>query len=136
MNWTLPDLPAPIQAPERIFVAPIEATEAFVPAPLQQSTFAPIVQGIASAVVMITLNYRVIMAQYRRAAQSRGYKPRQVDQGNIQRMREESDRTARNMRNVQRWRFPIGGDLSHNKKKTKPLQGGWRKNYQSYWKLT
>ena len=38
------------------------------------------------------------MAQYRRAAQSRGYKPRQVDQGNIQRMREESDRTARNMR--------------------------------------
>lgn len=45
----LPDLPAPIQAPERIFVAPIEATEAFVPAPLQQSTFAPIVQGIGSA---------------------------------------------------------------------------------------
>ena len=45
----LPDLPAPIQAPERIFVASIEATEAFVPAPLQQSTFAPIVQGIASA---------------------------------------------------------------------------------------
>ncbi len=45
----LPDLPAPIQAPERIFVAPIEATEAFVPAPLQQSTFAPMVQGIASA---------------------------------------------------------------------------------------
>ena len=45
----LPDLPAPIQAPERIFVAPIEATEAFVPAPLQQSTFAPIVEGIASA---------------------------------------------------------------------------------------
>ena len=45
----LPELPAPIQAPERIFVAPIEATEAFVPAPLQQSTFAPIVQGIASA---------------------------------------------------------------------------------------
>ena len=44
------DLPAPIQAPERIFVAPIEATEAFVPAPLQQSTFAPLVQGIGSAV--------------------------------------------------------------------------------------
>ncbi len=43
------DLPAPIQAPERIFVAPIEASEAFIPAPLQQSTFAPIVQGIASA---------------------------------------------------------------------------------------
>lgn len=45
----LPDLPAPIQAPERIFVEPIEASEAFIPAPLQQSTFAPIVQGIGGA---------------------------------------------------------------------------------------
>lgn len=45
----LPSMPAPIQAPERIFVAPIEATEAFIPAPLQQSTFAPLVQGIGSA---------------------------------------------------------------------------------------
>jgi hypothetical protein len=45
----LPDMPAPIQAPERIFVEPIEASEAFVPAPLQQSTFAPIVQGIGGA---------------------------------------------------------------------------------------
>ena len=45
----LPSMPAPIQTPERIFVAPIEATEAFIPAPLQQSTFAPLVQGIGSA---------------------------------------------------------------------------------------
>ena len=45
----LPGLPEPIQGPERIFVEPIEATPAFVPAPLQQNTFAPIVQGIASA---------------------------------------------------------------------------------------
>jgi len=45
----LPSMPAPIQTPERIFVAPIEATEAFIPAPLQQSTFAPIVQGIGTA---------------------------------------------------------------------------------------
>ena len=45
----LPSMPVPIQTPERIFVAPIEATEAFIPAPLQQSTFAPIVQGIGSA---------------------------------------------------------------------------------------
>ena len=45
----LPSMPAPVQAPERIFVAPIEATEAFIPAPLQQSTFAPLVQGIGSA---------------------------------------------------------------------------------------
>jgi hypothetical protein len=45
----LPSMPAPVQAPERIFVAPIEATAAFIPAPLQQSTFAPLVQGIGSA---------------------------------------------------------------------------------------
>ena len=45
----LPGLPKPIQGPERIFVEPIEATAAFIPAPLQQSTFAPIVQGIGSA---------------------------------------------------------------------------------------
>lgn len=38
------------------------------------------------------------MAQYRRAAQSRGYSPRRIDQSNIQRMREDSERTARNMR--------------------------------------
>ena len=38
------------------------------------------------------------MAQYRRAAQARGYSPRRVDQSNIQRMREDSERTARNMR--------------------------------------
>ena len=55
----LPDLPAPIQAPERIFVAPIEATEAFVPAPLQQSTFAPIVQGIGSAGSSLMQGYQL-----------------------------------------------------------------------------
>ncbi len=53
----LPDLPAPIQAPERIFVEPIEASEAFIPAPLQQSTFAPIVQGIGSAAGGLTSAY-------------------------------------------------------------------------------
>ncbi len=45
----LPSMPAPIQAPERIFVEPIEATAAFIPAPLQQNTFAPLVQGIGGA---------------------------------------------------------------------------------------
>jgi|TARA_Y100000033_G_scaffold48633_1_gene55762 hypothetical protein len=45
----LPALPEPIQTPERIFVEPMEATEAYIPAPLTQSTFAPIAQGIASA---------------------------------------------------------------------------------------
>ena len=38
------------------------------------------------------------MAQYRRSAQASGYSPRRVDQSNIQRMREDSERTARNMR--------------------------------------
>ncbi len=55
----LPELPAPIQAPERIFVAPIEATEAFVPAPLQQSTFAPIVQGIGAAGSSLMQGYQL-----------------------------------------------------------------------------
>ena len=54
----LPSMPAPIQAPERIFVAPIEATEAFIPAPLQQSTFAPLVQGIGSAGSALTAGYQ------------------------------------------------------------------------------
>jgi len=38
------------------------------------------------------------MAQYRGSAKSRGYNPRRVDQSNIQRMREDSERTARAMR--------------------------------------
>ena len=45
----LPDLPQPIKPPERVFVEPMEATAGYVPAPLTQSTFAPIVQGIAGA---------------------------------------------------------------------------------------
>lgn len=45
----LPSMPVPVQAPERIFVKPIKATKEFIPAPLQQSTFAPLVQGIGSA---------------------------------------------------------------------------------------
>ena len=45
----LPDLPAPIQAPERIFVEPMEVDPQYIAPPLKQSTFAPIVQGIGSA---------------------------------------------------------------------------------------
>jgi len=45
----LPDLPQPIKPPERVFVEPMEATAGYVPAPLTQSTFAPIIQGIAGA---------------------------------------------------------------------------------------
>jgi len=45
----LPDIPTPIAPPERVFVEPMEATAAYIPAPIQQSTFAPIVSGISSA---------------------------------------------------------------------------------------
>ena len=45
----LPDVPQPLKPPERVFVEPMEATAGYVPAPLTQSTFAPIVQGIAGA---------------------------------------------------------------------------------------
>ena len=38
------------------------------------------------------------MAEYRRSAQSRGYRPGRVDQSNLQRMREDSNRTVQNMR--------------------------------------
>jgi hypothetical protein len=46
----LPDIPTPITPPDRVFVEPMKATAAFVPAPLQQSTFAPILSGIASGI--------------------------------------------------------------------------------------
>ena len=51
----LPDIPKPIMPPERIFVEPMQATAAFVPAPMQQSTFAPIVQGIASGASSVAM---------------------------------------------------------------------------------
>ena len=38
------------------------------------------------------------MAQFRRCAQSRGYRPGRVDQSNLQRMREDSNRTVQSMR--------------------------------------
>jgi hypothetical protein len=45
----LPDIPQPIKSPERVFVEPMKATAGFIAAPLQQSTFAPMVAGIGSA---------------------------------------------------------------------------------------
>jgi len=45
----LPDIPQPIKPPERVFVEPMKATAGFVPAPTQQSVFAPIVSGISAA---------------------------------------------------------------------------------------
>lgn len=45
----LPSLPKPIQAPERIFVEPMEVDPMYIAPPVKQSTFAPLVQGIGSA---------------------------------------------------------------------------------------
>jgi hypothetical protein len=55
----LPNIPQPIKPPERIFVEPMKATAGFVPAPIQQSTFAPIVQGFASAAQSATSAYAI-----------------------------------------------------------------------------
>lgn len=43
----LPDIPKPIAPPERVFVEPMQATAAYIPAPMQQSIFAPLISGIA-----------------------------------------------------------------------------------------
>jgi len=55
----LPDIPQPIKPPERIFVEPMKATAGFVPAPITQSTFAPIVQGFAAAAQSATSAYAI-----------------------------------------------------------------------------
>jgi hypothetical protein len=44
----LPDIPQPIKPPERVFVEPMKATAGYIPAPIQQSTFAPLISGISS----------------------------------------------------------------------------------------
>jgi len=45
----LPDIPKPIKAPDRVFVEPMMATPAYIPAPLRQNTFAPVIQGVGQA---------------------------------------------------------------------------------------
>ncbi len=45
----LPDIPTPIQAPERIFIEPMKIQPGMVSQPVQQSTFAPLVSGFANA---------------------------------------------------------------------------------------
>jgi hypothetical protein len=50
----LPDIPSPIPPPERIFVEPMLATADYIPAPIRQSTFAPIMSGIASGASSIS----------------------------------------------------------------------------------
>ena len=44
----LPDIPQPIKPPERVFVEPMKATAGYIPAPIQQSTFAPLISGLSS----------------------------------------------------------------------------------------
>ena len=44
----LPNIPQPIKPPERVFVEPMKATAGYIPAPLQQSTFAPLLSGLSS----------------------------------------------------------------------------------------
>jgi len=50
----LPDIPQPIKPPERVFVEPMKATAGYIPAPLQQSIFAPMLQGVAGATGTLT----------------------------------------------------------------------------------
>ena len=51
----LPDIPEPLLPPERIFVEPMQATADFIPAPIRQNTFAPIVQGIAAGTANVAM---------------------------------------------------------------------------------
>ena len=50
----LPDIPQPIKPPERVFVEPMKATAGYIPAPMQQSIFAPMLQGVAGATSTLT----------------------------------------------------------------------------------
>ena len=44
----MPDLPEPVQAPERIFIEPMKVDPAFISAPIKQNPYVPLVQGIGS----------------------------------------------------------------------------------------
>lgn len=71
------------------------------------------------------------MAQYRRSAKSKGYNPRRVDQSNIQRMREDSERTARAMREAAETeitdRRRISQQMREDQAATRQME---QKNYQ------
>jgi len=45
----LPNIPQPIKPPDRVFVEPMKATAGYVPAPMQQSIFAPLMSGVGGA---------------------------------------------------------------------------------------
>jgi hypothetical protein len=44
----LPNIPQPIKPPERVFVEPMQATAGYIPGPIQQSIFAPLISGLSS----------------------------------------------------------------------------------------
>jgi len=46
------ELPAPMQAPERMFMAPAQVMAAYVPPPIERNAILPILQGITSDVQM------------------------------------------------------------------------------------
>jgi len=46
----IPDIPQPKQAPERIFIEPMEVTPTYIPPAVQQSTVAPLISGVTGAV--------------------------------------------------------------------------------------
>ena len=50
----LPDIPQPIKPPERVFVEPMQATAGYIPTPMRQSIFAPMIQGVAGATSKLT----------------------------------------------------------------------------------
>ena len=50
---SLPDIPQPTQAPERIFIEPMKVMPGAVSQPVQQSTWAPLVSSFASAASQI-----------------------------------------------------------------------------------
>jgi hypothetical protein len=53
----LPNLPTPIKPPTPIFVEPMEATAGYIPSPIKQNIFAPIVSGIAGAAGAVMQGY-------------------------------------------------------------------------------
>ena len=46
----IPDIPQPKQAPEQIFIAPMEVTPTYIPPAVRQSTVAPLVSGVSGAI--------------------------------------------------------------------------------------
>lgn len=57
----IPDIPQPKQAPERIFIKPMQVTPTYIPPAVQQSTVAPIFSGISSgASALASVNWKEV----------------------------------------------------------------------------